>query len=486
MSLSSALSIAQMALRNTSRQTTILSRNVSDASNPDYTRRIAVLSSTGPGARIIDIQRATNQQLFRSNLAALSSYQGQNTLMEGLDALSIKVNGPDNASSPAALLGDLQEALHLYSAAPHNRTMAENAVEAARQLVIALNQGSQALQDSRVDADRRIATEVDELNTLLNDFHMANKEVVQGTQAGRDVSDALDKREALLKQISEKLPVSTITRSGGDMVILAGDGTMLYETTPRKVSFEPIAGYSATTTGNAVYVDGVPLEAGMGGNTSASGRISALLQLRDTVAPGMQRQLDEVARGLITTFAEKDPAGIDPDLAGLFTWSGGPALPTAGTLENGLAGSIRVNPAMDFTNGGDPVLLRDGGVNGAAYVWNLTGDASYTGLLNDLGDRLNGSMAFDLSAGLGDSSTLNDYAASAISWVEGLRQQAFNASETKSALMTHTAEALSNATGVNIDEEMALLLDLEHSYQASARLLSAVDEMLSNLLAAVR
>ena len=49
--------------------------------------------------------------------------------------------------------------------------------------------------------------------------------------------------------------------------------------------------------------------------------------------------------------------------------------------------------------------------------------------------------------------------------------------------MTRTSEALSNATGVNVDEEMALLLELEHSYQASARILNAIDEMLSVLLA---
>ena len=49
-----------------------------------------------------------------------------------------------------------------------------------------------------------------------------------------------------------------------------------------------------------------------------------------------------------------------------------------------------------------------------------------------------------------------------------------------------TAEALSNATGVNVDMEMSLLLDLEHSYEASARLIKAVDDMLSSLLVAVR
>ena len=38
----------------------------------------------------------------------------------------------------------------------------------------------------------------------------------------------------------------------------------------------------------------------------------------------------------------------------------------------------------------------------------------------------------------------------------------------------------------SIDEEMSRLLDLEHSYDASARVISAVDDMLATLLASVR
>ena len=67
MSLSSAFSIAQSALLTTSQQTSIVSRNVADASNPDYARRIAVVTSTAPGARSVDIQRAANDLLFRQN-----------------------------------------------------------------------------------------------------------------------------------------------------------------------------------------------------------------------------------------------------------------------------------------------------------------------------------------------------------------------------------------------------------------------------------
>ncbi len=37
-----------------------------------------------------------------------------------------------------------------------------------------------------------------------------------------------------------------------------------------------------------------------------------------------------------------------------------------------------------------------------------------------------------------------------------------------------------------MDEEMSLLLELEHSYSASARLIQAIDNMLATLLDAVR
>jgi flagellar hook-associated protein 1 len=199
----------------------------------------------------------------------------------------------------------------------------------------------------------------------------------------------------------------------------------------------------------------------------------------------MQSQLDEIARSLVTAFAETDPAGVQPNRTGLFTWPGAPAIPPSGTLIDGLAGSISINVAFDSMQGGNPVLLRDGGANGAAYVWNSNG-ASYSELLISYGNRLEAPMAFDPDAAIGANATIGGYSANAISWLESMRQEASRAAETKSALVMHTTEALSNNTGVNIDQEMSLLLDLEHSYEASARLLKAVDDMLSSLLAAVR
>ena len=95
-------------------------------------------------------------------------------------------------------------------------------------------------------------------------------------------------------------------------------------------------------------------------------------------------------------------------------------------------------------------------------------------------------MSFDPATGIDASSSLSDYSTAAIGWFDGMRKEASNAADTKEALAIRTAEALSNETGVNVDMEMSLLLDLEHSYEASSRLIRAVDEMLAALLDAVR
>ncbi|MEI8719656.1 flagellar hook-associated protein FlgK [Mesorhizobium sp. ISC11] len=483
MSLSTALSIAQSALMNTARQTSVVSRNVADASNPDYSRRQAVVTSTAPGARSVDIQRAANELLFRQNLAALSAWSGQNALYNGMDQLGVAVNGVDNASSPSTAIANLQQALQLYATSPSNQNLGASVIDAAKQVVRSLNEGSKAVQDFRTQTDGQIATAVDDLNSLLGQFQDANTAVMSGTRSGTDVSDALDQRDALLKKISNYVPVSTFTRGDNDMVITTGDGTTLFETIPRTVAFAASAGYTAGAAGNAVYIDNVPISAGAGGNTSASGTLAGLLQLRDGVASTMQSQLDETARGLITAFAETAPSMANA--AGLFTWSGAPAVPAAGTLVNGLAASISVNAAMDPSTGGNPMLLRDGGANGAAYVANTGGGASYSTLLVAYGDRLDQPMTFDPAAGVSATSSVSDYAASSIGWFEGVRQQASTASDAKEALASRSAEALSNATGVNVDQEMSLLLDLEHTYQASARMMKTVDDMMTALLNAV-
>src|SRR5690606_10154878 len=134
---------------------------------------------------------------------ALSAWAGQDALYSGMDELELAVNGVDNASSASTAIGNLQQALQLYATSPSNQNLAASVIDAARQAVRSLNDGTTAIQDFRTRIDSRIATATDELNSLLAQFQDVNSAIVSGSHSGNDVSDQFDKRDALLKKISE-------------------------------------------------------------------------------------------------------------------------------------------------------------------------------------------------------------------------------------------------------------------------------------------
>lgn len=485
MSLSSAINTAQSSLSNYATQTNILSRNISNASNPDYARRNAALSTSLAGAQVVEIQRAHDAMLFQKNISSLSTANGQKELLTGLTNLKDILGGNDYETSPAALIATLRDTLSTYAAKPGEGTLAQTAVADANTVAIGLRDASAAVQNVRLQADQEIAREVHTLNELLARFEVNNREIVRGTYIDNDMSAELDEREALLKQITAIIGVTPVVRSGNDMALYTNDGTTMFETVARSVTFDTSSGFSATIQGNAIYVDGVQLPAGQGATTTARGSLQALLQIRDDYAPTMQSQLDEIARSLIVTFAEKDQSATPtlPDAPGLFTWVGA-TVPAGATLVPGIAATITVNPALVQSLGGNPQLLRDGGINGAAYVANPLALASFSALIDGFVLALDAPIAFDPAAGISVSGSVLGFAADSVGWLELARSEADTASEVREATRYRSEEAYSNLTGVSLDEEMSVLLELEQSYKASARLISTVDQMLQALLAA--
>ncbi|MGO7565067.1 flagellar hook-associated protein FlgK, partial [Rhizobium johnstonii] len=88
--------------------------------------------------------------------------------------------------------------------------------------------------------------------------------------------------------------VNATTRDNNDMVLSTSDGTILFETIPRKVTFKSQDVYTATITGNSVYIDGVALPRGSGSTTTGQVSLQSLLQVRDEIAPNFQAAGDFV------------------------------------------------------------------------------------------------------------------------------------------------------------------------------------------------
>lgn len=481
MSLSLALNVAKSSLQATGVQTATSSRNVASGSEASYSRKSAVVvTGEGGTVQVVSIERATDAALFKTMLKSTSAAAGSQSLLDGLTKLSETIGDPELDQSPAAKLGDLTDKLQQYAAAPDNSIFAQAVLGAANEMAATLNEATTTVQATRALADADIATSVDRINSLLSQFETVNSAIVRGTVSGTDITDNLDTRDQILSKLSEEIGISVVTRDNNDMAIYTDGGVTLFETHPREVSFKATTVYSAATVGNAVYVDGVAVVGGNSSMTSSTGRLAGLVTLRDETASTYQSQLDEIARGLIEVFAEADLAGTGPDVPGIFTWPTG-TVPTSGVTQVGLAGTIKVNAAIDPTQGGSLDAIRDG----ITYDYNTENVAGYADRLNSIVTEMAESRAFDATAGADPSNTLADYAASSISWLEFQRQQADTASTYQTTLLERSSDALSNATGVNLDDELARQLEIERTYGASAKLIAAVDAMLQSLLDAV-
>jgi flagellar hook-associated protein 1 FlgK len=488
MSLTSALNTATAGISVASSQIAVVSRNVANQSTDGASRKLANVVTINGSPSVVSITRVTNAAALKSLLTANADDARDGAVSDALTQLQNTVGATtvDDTTSPTALIGALSDALSTYAASPESTAAATAAVQAASDLAGALNSASDTVQQVRADADAAIADSVSTINDLLAQFQDVNDAIVKGTVTGADITDALDERDSILQSLSAEIGISTVTRSNNDMAIYTDSGVTLFDKTARSVTFDAQTTYSASTQGNAVYVDGVPVTTSGASYEIKSGRLAGLVEVRDDLAVTYQDQLDEIARGLITAFQETDQSGSGGSAqAGLFTDAGSLVIPTSGTVSEGLAASIQVADSVIAT----PTLLRDGGIStdGAdPYVYNpVSGETGYTDRLNELVDSLNATQAFDSTAGAGASLSLVDYAASSASWLGSKSESASSTAAYSATVKSTAATALSNATGVNIDTELSKMLALEQSYAASAKIVSAVDQMFSDLLNAI-
>jgi len=489
MSLTASLSNANSSLYVAGDRTSVVSRNIANADKAYYTRKsVEVITMPGSGVRTSGVTRAEQPVLFRQILSSSSSSAMNGAIVDSLDLLNSTINDVELDSSPAAQINTFLSAMQSYSAQPHSELAANAAVRSARDLANGLNSAAATVQTVRNDADTGIQASVDRVNTLLAQFQGVNDQITKGTLGGTDVTDYLDQRDEILANLSNEVGIRTVMRENNDMAIYTDSGVTLFDRTPRSVLFDRTSNLTPGVPGNAVYIDGVQVTGANATMPLQSGRLVGLVQARDDISLSYEAQIDEVARVLVTAFAESDQVGGGPDMPGLFTYSGATGIPPDGVLISGLASAIRVNANVDPDQGGLSTRLRDGGISdplNADYVYNSAGSASYTDRIDELVEKMGASYTYDPAAKLATGGTLLVYSASSASWLQEERKVADSSYQYQSTLFQRSFESFTKLTGVNLDEELSLMLELERSYQTSSKLITTIDAMYSALIGAI-
>lgn len=481
MTISNALNSAMTGLAAVGRATELVSENIANAMTPGYGVRTLSVSSNaviGHGVSINGVQRRSDPVLIANRRAAEAEFEATYARTEFFDRLDVLVGGPDDLQSVSASLADFESSLITAASMPDSVERLNDVAIQATLLTTSLNRASDGLQDLRSQADRSIGTLVEQLNSSLEQVQSLNDRITASQSSGGDVSGLLDQRQLVIDDINRIVPVTVAPRDNGQVALYSDGGAILLDGQAAHLEFT-----SANTTMphmtvengalSGLTLNGVPIRTGSENGALRGGLLGAQFEIRDELAVEAQASLDAVAQDLIERF--EDP-GLDPTLAvgdpGLFTDYGAALSPPP---DNGLAGRISINAAVDPAQGGDSWKLRDGL---GAIAPGASGDAT---LLQGYSDALAASRPVSSDAFGSGSMSATDLSASLTSQI-GLDLYASQSALGFASSSYTELSRIELSQGVDTDSELQSLLVLEQAYAANAKVIQAVDEMMDSLL----
>jgi flagellar hook-associated protein 1 FlgK len=478
MSISSAMSNAVLGLRAAGRGAEVVSNNISNALTPGYGRRELVLGSGALGGvqplgvlRIVDAGLAADKRLSDAADANAQS------AVDFLGRVERLLGTPEDPASLSAQLSRFEGALVTATSRPDAPDRLNTAVAEARNLAQGLRDASTGVQQARSEADRTIAAQVRELNTALGQVKTLNVQITQARALDAETASLEDQRQQVVDQIGTLVPVREMNRENGQIALYSTNGALLIDGSPATIEFSPVnlvTAYMSVGAGtlSGLTINGQPIRTDSTTGQMRGGALSAQFAIRDELSTRAQTDIDALARDLVERFA--DP-GVDPTLAageaGLFGDDGGNFLASD---EVGLASRLTVNAAVDPEQGGAVWRLRDG-INAA--VQGNVGEAS---LLQSLTQAMTGPRIAASGSFAGGSYSASSIVSSFISSVGADLNAAEQQASFTSARRTELTQ-LQLSEGVDTDQELQRLIQVEQAYAANARMLEVLDDLMQTL-----
>jgi flagellar hook-associated protein 1 len=508
MSLAGALSIASGSLANINAQLGLVSNNIANAATPDYSTETANQESLVAGTQSMGVQSEATSRAI--NLALQQSLFQQDTTVSGLTTTTTNLQNidalqgtPGAGNDLSSLVGKVQDAFSTLLGDPSNASQQSATISAASNLTNGINTLSDAYTQQRQAVQSDVISAVSNMNTDLVQIGSLSDKIISAKVAGQSTADLENQRDAAVHSLSGILSIKTLVQPNGGLIVTTASGTQL----PTSASTGTVQTSSVTIGAGATYANGQIPPITLNGIDITSqiqgGQLGSDITLRDTTLPTFQGELDEFSNNLATRFQAQgltlfsDPNGNVP--AG-----GGP--PVQSTYV-GFSSEIQVNPAVIA----DPSLVRDGtqsiggsATGASAFTTNPAGGpAGFVTLINRVLDYAMGAQAQSgvaqpagatsglgpdgtLSAPYAASATLVDNATAVVSAQAAVSAAASSQLTTEQAVQTTLSTNMTAVSGVNMDTQMSLMIELQNAYGANARIISTVQSMFNQLLAVVQ
>ncbi len=305
MDLFGALSNAFNGLNQTQDALSVVSQNVAGANQPGYVRREYVgKNSNGLNPSVQRVLDGYVQKQLWNETSSSGYTSTQADYTKQLDGICGDPTGTLNLSSS---VDAFKNALATLQNNQSDSAEQMSTLSSAKNLAQKLSSMSGGIQNLRNNTEDAISQSTTQVNTLLKQLASLNAQI--NTLGIQNNLDLLDNRDAALSQISKLISISVNEQPNGSVNLTTRSGaSLVIGSQASNLSFDSHAPLSASSQYSSVAAqrsvgtltlsgNGSSIDLLSGGGT-IGGQLGGLVDLRDTILPSAQSQLDDVAAGL--------------------------------------------------------------------------------------------------------------------------------------------------------------------------------------------
>jgi flagellar hook-associated protein 1 FlgK len=559
MGVNSILDTARQAVLAQQAALQVVGQNIANVNTPGYTRERAVMvpaqsvfsgNVPGGGVAVDQVERVYDQFITAQLHVASAGYQAAREQADQMARVEVLFN--DLGLQEGGLADSLERFFQSFQELANNPQGIPERLAVQEQgtvLVNAFHDLHAGLQSLNRDLNTTIEGELAEVNRIEDEIVDLSGQIQRTEVDPKNHANSLrDQRDELVKQLSEKIGITSFEASDGTFTVLLGSGRPLIEGTQSN----PLIAVRDPEHPENLLV-GLQDATGNVKDISAnitSGKIRGLLDVRDTQLPNFVTRLDRLAAQLTSSVNQTHSNGFGLDASTGSDFFVPRQLSAQASSRNAGGGAVQSTAVFDptqltfddyrleFTANGPPpvfdivnttsgqtlataqsytsgapirfagieVIIKDASGTpqaGDTFHISTTQDAAQTiavdtAILNDperiaaaatpqAGDNANALLLADLrNAKVISGNTFGEFYSSLVSSVGLEKQNSTILAEHRELIVTGVENRRESLSGVSLDEEQVDLIRFQQAFAAAANFVRIADEMGQTILSLVR
>lgn len=428
----------------------VTSHNIANATTKGYSRQqVAQVAAGGGivprvftpspveagGVITIGIERFTDD-LLRNRLNVASDASGQaDATSKFMSRLEGSMAEPSD-SGLSAQLGAFWDAWGALAVSPDSLAARQQVLDQADLVTYTFHRADTEMTDTLSFAGSELSQAAVEVNDLSQQVANLNAAVVAASPGSSERADMLDQRDRIVERLSYLIGAQQTIRADGQTAVYVGGRLLVDNATVSEVS---------STSSQMTWLD-------TGSQVAATGYVGSLHTLVASTIPNFRTKLDAVAAQLVAAVNVLHSAGAD----------------TSGTT-----GRIFFDPASTTAAS---IKLSSDAANGVSGHPERLAAAAATGGVFDGSNASSIGVLADAAGGV--DTTYEGFLAELGVTTKSARSKA----DAQTLVLSSAQSDLNTISQVNMDDELADLTAAQRAYQASARVVTAIDEMLQDLI----